>query len=73
MCVCMIYNVGVFFYFPAMKLLENSCFEALGSQLCVETGDARILGRYKVCYLDSGFTQLLKVTCHIENSFVHFV
>ncbi|KAA0723495.1 Repressor of RNA polymerase III transcription MAF1 -like protein [Triplophysa tibetana] len=28
-----------------MKLLENSCFEALNSQLCVETGDARILGR----------------------------
>ncbi|XDV18081.1 hypothetical protein PO909_023852 [Leuciscus waleckii] len=28
-----------------MKLLENSLFEALSSQLCVETGDAHILGR----------------------------
>ncbi|XP_051991070.1 repressor of RNA polymerase III transcription MAF1 homolog [Xyrauchen texanus] len=28
-----------------MKLLENSQFEALSSQLCVETGDAHILGR----------------------------
>lgn len=29
-----------------MKLLENSSFEALGSQLCVETGESHILGRY---------------------------
>ncbi|XP_042164643.1 repressor of RNA polymerase III transcription MAF1 homolog isoform X1 [Oncorhynchus tshawytscha] len=29
----------------AMKLLENSSFEALSSQLCVETGESRILGR----------------------------
>nr|ACI33843.1 Repressor of RNA polymerase III transcription MAF1 homolog [Salmo salar] len=29
----------------AMKLLENSSFEALGSQLCVETGESHILGR----------------------------
>ncbi|XP_077085200.1 MAF1 homolog, negative regulator of RNA polymerase III b [Siphateles boraxobius] len=28
-----------------MKLLENSLFEALSSQLCVEDGDAHILGR----------------------------
>ncbi|KAK2859580.1 hypothetical protein Q5P01_004200 [Channa striata] len=28
-----------------MKLLENSSFEALSSQLCVETGESRILGR----------------------------
>ena len=28
-----------------MKLLENSSFEALSSQLCVETGDSHILGR----------------------------
>ncbi|CAB1340722.1 unnamed protein product [Coregonus sp. 'balchen'] len=28
-----------------MKLLENSSFEALGSQLCVETGESHILGR----------------------------
>uniref|UniRef100_A0A8C2L3J4 Repressor of RNA polymerase III transcription MAF1 homolog n=1 Tax=Cyprinus carpio TaxID=7962 RepID=A0A8C2L3J4_CYPCA len=28
-----------------MKLLENSRFEALSSQLCVETGDSHILGR----------------------------
>ncbi len=33
------------FCFPAMKLLENSRFEALSSQLCVETGNAHILGR----------------------------
>ncbi|AWP20541.1 Repressor of RNA polymerase III transcription MAF1 isoform 2 [Scophthalmus maximus] len=32
-------------YNGAMKLLENSSFEALGSQLCVETGESRILGR----------------------------
>lgn len=31
--------------FAAMKLLENSSFEALSSRLCVETGDSRILGR----------------------------
>uniref|UniRef100_A0A8C1GIW2 Repressor of RNA polymerase III transcription MAF1 n=1 Tax=Cyprinus carpio TaxID=7962 RepID=A0A8C1GIW2_CYPCA len=37
LCMC--------FVFSAMKLLENSRFEALGSQLCVETGDAHILGR----------------------------
>ncbi|KAK3546342.1 hypothetical protein QTP70_025750 [Hemibagrus guttatus] len=29
----------------AMKLLENSSFEALSSRLCVETGDSHILGR----------------------------
>ncbi|KAG7258260.1 hypothetical protein CRUP_020612, partial [Coryphaenoides rupestris] len=29
---------------PKMKLLENSSFEAVSSQLCVETGDSRILG-----------------------------
>ncbi|CAH2286309.1 repressor of RNA polymerase III transcription MAF1 homolog isoform X2 [Pelobates cultripes] len=28
-----------------MKLLENSRFEAVNSQLCVETGDAHIIGR----------------------------
>ncbi|XP_068093935.1 repressor of RNA polymerase III transcription MAF1 homolog [Hyperolius riggenbachi] len=28
-----------------MKLLENSCFEAVNSQLCVETGDTHIIGR----------------------------
>ncbi|XP_061614147.1 MAF1 homolog, negative regulator of RNA polymerase III b [Phyllopteryx taeniolatus] len=28
-----------------MKLLENSSFEALSSQLCAETGESRILGR----------------------------
>ncbi|MBN3300411.1 MAF1 polymerase, partial [Amia calva] len=28
-----------------MKLLESSSFEALSSRLCVETGDARIIGR----------------------------
>uniref|UniRef100_A0A8C1FTN6 Repressor of RNA polymerase III transcription MAF1 n=2 Tax=Cyprinus carpio TaxID=7962 RepID=A0A8C1FTN6_CYPCA len=35
----------IVFCFPAMKLLENSHFEALSSQLCVETGDSHILGR----------------------------
>lgn len=34
-----------FFFLTAMKLLENSSFEALGSRLCVETGESRILGR----------------------------
>lgn len=29
----------------AMKLLENSSFEAINSQLTVETGDAHIIGR----------------------------
>ena len=28
-----------------MKLLENSSFEAINSQLTVETGDAHIIGR----------------------------
>lgn len=31
---------------PAMKLLENSRFEAINSQLTVETGDAHIIGRW---------------------------
>lgn len=29
-----------------MKLLENSSFEAINSQLTVETGDAHIIGRW---------------------------
>ncbi|XP_028660110.1 MAF1 homolog, negative regulator of RNA polymerase III b [Erpetoichthys calabaricus] len=28
-----------------MKLLENSSFEAINSQLCIETGDSNIIGR----------------------------
>lgn len=37
----------MYFFLPqaAMKLLENSSFEALSSRLCVETGESRILGR----------------------------
>ncbi|KAL1006789.1 hypothetical protein UPYG_G00077130 [Umbra pygmaea] len=31
--------------FTAMKLLENSSFEAINSQLCVETGESHIIGR----------------------------
>ncbi|XP_066544741.1 MAF1 homolog, negative regulator of RNA polymerase III b [Amia ocellicauda] len=36
---------GVQFGVRGMKLLESSSFEALSSRLCVETGDARIIGR----------------------------
>lgn len=41
----MLFFLNLFFRPNTMKLLESSSFEALGSRLCVETGESRILGR----------------------------
>lgn len=42
-CLCLTITCS---HFAAMKLLENSSFEALSSRLCVEMGESRILGRW---------------------------
>ncbi|XP_072781248.1 repressor of RNA polymerase III transcription MAF1 homolog isoform X1 [Taeniopygia guttata] len=49
-----------------MKLLENSSFEAINSQLTVETGDAHIIGRIESysCKLAGIDKQLFKQFCH---------
>lgn len=41
----LLYTGFVIFGDAKMKLLENSHFEAVNSQLCVETGDSHIIGR----------------------------
>uniref|UniRef100_A0A8C0V5H8 Repressor of RNA polymerase III transcription MAF1 homolog n=1 Tax=Cyanistes caeruleus TaxID=156563 RepID=A0A8C0V5H8_CYACU len=48
-----------------MKLLENSSFEAINSQLTVETGDAHIIGRIESysCKLAGIDKQLFKQFC----------
>ncbi|KAJ6661486.1 hypothetical protein lerEdw1_014395 [Lerista edwardsae] len=50
---------------PAMKLLENSSFEAINSQLTVETGDAHIIGRIESysCKMAGDDKHLFKQFC----------
>uniref|UniRef100_A0A8D0BMY5 Repressor of RNA polymerase III transcription MAF1 homolog n=1 Tax=Salvator merianae TaxID=96440 RepID=A0A8D0BMY5_SALMN len=50
---------------PTMKLLENSSFEAINSQLTVETGDAHIIGRIESysCKMAGDDKHLFKQFC----------
>ncbi|XP_043946239.1 repressor of RNA polymerase III transcription MAF1 homolog [Protopterus annectens] len=48
-----------------MKLLENSYFEAINSQLTIETGDCQIIGRIESysCKMAGDDKQMFKVFC----------
>ncbi|CAJ0928356.1 unnamed protein product [Ranitomeya imitator] len=48
-----------------MKLLENSHFEAVNSQLCAETGDSHVIGRIESysCKMAGDDKHLFKQFC----------